>query len=1226
MAGLVGHHPAFATTTALTAQQLQTLADSCRGGEDTPAALASDSTARMLEQYYDTAPLSRFHNRLAQALLEQMVRAWPADRTLRVLEIGAGTGGTTAALLPLLPADRTHYTFTDISAYFLTRAENHFAAYDFVEYATFDLNRDPAEQGLRDGAFDLVVASNALHTAADLRKSLHRVRALLAPGGQLLAFEAHDAEVLAPVFGALDSFHARTDHELRPDSLLLPRSAWPALLTECGFASVAQTGDDAPPARDQYSVFLAAVPATPAAPEAPLPAADSGSRHILVTEQEDELPLAEALAETLDGCGAADVRTAALPDHPEDWEALLTQPATGADPTGTPPAPDPTGTPTVTVTVTVTVLLGGEQRHEPETAVTAAVRRATALGSLAAACERLPAGVRAELWLVTRPCGALPALEEITHPEDAAVWGTARTLANEHPGLVGRRVSLHRTGARTDARRLAREILAATDEDEIVLTASDRFVPRERPRPASTRPAGDTPFALRVSNPGLSYELAWRQVPAPAPPGPGDVLVEVRASALNYRDVMKVVGLLPAEVFETAADADGLGLECAGVVLACGADVSEFAPGDRVVGMTFSACASHAVMQPARMSRLADSVSFAEAAATPVAATTAQYALSELARLRAGERVLIHGAAGGVGLAAVGFAMLKGARVIATAGSDLKRTFLRGLGVAHVLDSRTLDFAEQVREITGGQGVDVVLNSLAGEAMARSLELLCSGGRFVELGKRDFYENKPLLLRPFTRNIAFFGADISQVPDHAFPRMRAEMEELTRGSEHAGVPYTAFPAARVTEAFALLQHSRHLGKVVLTYDPLDEPLLIEERPAPPRLDAEGSYLVTGGTGGFGAATARWLADLGARHLALVSRRGEAAPEAARTTALLAERGAEATVHAADVTDPDAVRAVLADLEAAGRPLRGIVHAAMHLDDASLSDLTPARFRAALAPKMAGAQVLQSVAAERGAELDLFLLYSSATTVIGNIKQAPYVAANLYLEALARQRRQRGEAALAIGWGSIADTGYVARNDLGGALEQMGIRATTAADSFTTAGPLLTSGTDVAAVLRVDWARLPALIPLMASPRLRDLAPAGPGDAPSREELLARLATMNADDALDYLRTAFAGLLAEVLHMEPTELDHHRRLDTYGMDSLMAAQVLVTVHQRYGIDIPPMELLRSNGTIDDLARILYVRLGLAGQAVPAALAGPAPDTKREPEPEQGQQPAEARTTG
>ncbi|KOG85673.1 hypothetical protein ADK38_35355, partial [Streptomyces varsoviensis] len=551
-----------------------------------------------------------------------------------------------------------------------------------------------------------------------------------------------------------------------------------------------------------------------------------------------------------------------------------------------------------------------------------------------------------------------------------------------------------------------------SDEDEIVLTAADRFVPRERPRPEPARPAGATPYALRVRHPGLSYELVWEETPAPAPPGPDEVLVDVRASALNYRDIMKAVGLLPVEACVDAAEAASVGLECAGVVLACGPGVTDFAPGDRVVGMTYSACASHALMQPAKMWRLSDSVSFAEAAAAPIAVSTVQYGLGELARLRPGETVLVHGAAGGVGLAAVAYATLKGARVIATAGSDLKRTFLRSLGVEHVLDSRTLDFAEQVRAITGGQGVDVVLNSLAGEAMARSLELLRSGGRFVELGKRDFYENKPLLLRPFTKNISYFGADVSQVPDHCFPRMRAEMGDLTGGSAHVKVPHTAFPAARVAEAFALLQHSRHIGKVVITYDPLDEPLLIEERPAPPRLDPEGSYLVTGGTGGFGAATACWLAELGARHLALVSRSGERAPEAAATAARLAELGARVSVHAADVTDPRAVRAVLAELEAAGRPLRGIAHAAMHLDDATLSELSEERIRATLAPKMAGAQVLESAAAEAGAELDLFLLHSSGTTLIGNIKQAPYVGANLYLEALARRRRQRGEAALA----------------------------------------------------------------------------------------------------------------------------------------------------------------------------------------------------------------------
>ncbi|QHC23566.1 type I polyketide synthase [Streptomyces sp. GS7] len=1186
--------PACVVEQALASQQIQRLPEVLLGHQDPMELLADDAAVRTLEQFYDTAPYCRFHNRLAQALLREIVQAWPADRPLRVLEVGAGTGGTTAALLPLLPADRTHYCFTDVSPGFFPRAKARFGAYDFVDYRTLDLDADPAEQAFTLQGFDIVIAANSLHTARDLGAALHRVANLLAPRGALLAVEVHDPEVLAPFFGTLESFYSHRDTELRPHSLLLPRDQWPALLEECGFEDVVQAGYDQVPARDYGSVLLARVAATGSDPNtAPLtlrlPEDRSNTTFLVAAESPDAQALADALVSTVTAAGATATEPFPMTETAAGWDAHL---ATARQSEGS-------------GTLAVVLVFGEAAEDAPDAVLARAARRAETIRTCAVVCDRLREGLRPELWLVTHPSGVAPLKAEVPQPADAVLWGLGRCLANELPGLHCRRLALHRTGVTgDDARRLAQELFRPSDEDEVVLTPQGGFVLREQNRPAAVPTREDLAFALKVRDAGLSYRLAWQEI-EPREPGPGEVLVEVRAAALNYRDIMQSVGLLPAEATEETTSEDGPGLECAGTVVACGPGVTALKAGDRVAGLAAASLASHTVARADALWPVPDDMTCTEAATMPVAFATVHYSLVTLARIQAGETLLVHGAAGGVGLAALQYATACGAHVIATAGSSLKRDFLRQLGIPHVLDSRSLDFVEQVEEITHGRGVDVVLNSLAGEAITRSLELLRPGGRFLELGKRDIYENKPLLLRPFRNNIAFFGVDLTKALDSPahLESLRRDLKSATLREAWRPLPHSVFPAARVADAFALLQHSRHIGKVVVAFDPLDEPPLVERRPRAPRLDPDGTYLISGGTGGFGAATAHWLADLGARHLTLVSRRGRDAPECEACLAALRERGISATAYAADVTDLAAMEEVVARLDATGHPLRGVVHSAMHLDDELLVDLDAERMTAVMAPKIGGAAVLDALTRDRSC--DLFLLYSSGTAVIGNVKQAPYAAGNLYLQALVRSRRRKGLPGLAIAWGALAETGYVARNELVSSLASVGLQTIRPAEAFAQAEHLLQADADVAGVGRFDCGRAAVLLPMMASPRLAGLVPPGTASgAPSREDLLRKLGQMTQAEALEYITDTLARMLAGVLQMDATQIDPHHRVDAYGLDSLMGAELLVQLQQHYEVQIPPMELLRNaNSSIADIAQMVYLRLGLARSTEAPALPPP-----------------------
>ena len=361
-----------------------------------------------------------------------------------------------------------------------------------------------------------------------------------------------------------------------------------------------------------------------------------------------------------------------------------------------------------------------------------------------------------------------------------------------------------------------------------------------------------------ADQPGGLDALGWKRL-TPRPAGPGEVEIDVRAVGLNFRDVMWGMGLLPEEALIDGFAGPTFGLECAGTVRALGPGVEGLAIGDRVAGFAPAALSSHVTTAAHAVTPIPAETSFEEAATVPVAFVTVVYALGTLGKLEAGEHVLIDAAAGGVGLAAIQYAKYRGAVVIATAGSETKRAFLRLAGADHVLDSRDLGFADAVRSLTGGAGVDVVLNSLSGEAMEQSLAVLKPFGRFLELGKRDFYLNRRIHMRPLRQNISYFAIDVDQLPIQRPDLARSLLAEIAEGlSERAIRPlaHRSFAFGEIDEAFRLMQASGHIGKLVLT--PSDNAgIRLRELPVL-SLDPDGVYLVTGGLTGFGFEAARWL--------------------------------------------------------------------------------------------------------------------------------------------------------------------------------------------------------------------------------------------------------------------------------------------------------------------------------------------------------------------------------
>ncbi|MGE7391320.1 SDR family NAD(P)-dependent oxidoreductase [Streptomyces sp. NPDC004126] len=1133
--------PGFVTDLTLVGRCGHHLADLLRGERDVLDILFPAHGSDTLSHYYDLLPTLSRLNRAAAGYLRALAEAWPADRPLRILEVGGGTGGLTAALLPVLPPDRTRYLFTDVSPYFLGPAAARFAAYDFVEYQAFDLD----QPGFDPGTFDVVVAGNALHAAKDVQAALGSLSRLLTDHGHLLFIESHDPQMLALPFGLVPGFWSMTDLDLRPRSPLLSTREWRALLPAHDLTegnTLLESGPCSLTAARRLPRTAALRDTLPTGP---------GHHVVILCEDASRDERAEALAARLAEQGAT-VDRENLQGDPGTW---LRGPSTDV------------------------VLLLSPADDSPDGAVRATTRRFELVRAMAVASGSLAADGTATLWLVGDPPGVHPAPDPTTAPVDAALWGATRTLAAECATLTVRRISMD-PEAPLDG--LIREILDPTDEDEVVLTARGRFVPRLRELTPPPAPDDAGPYRLVMRDPGPSCRLAWVATD-PLEPGPGQVAVQVGATGLNYRDALLTAGMLPDWMLREGIAGAHLGYESSGVVSAVGADVTRFRPGDRVVGFGTGGFASHVLVAQELVRPLPSGFTMESASGAPVAFVTVDYGLRHLARLAEGETVLVHGAAGAVGLAAIQVARSLGARVIATAGTEEKRDVLRLLGIEHVFDSRTLSFVPGVLDATGGQGVDVVLNSLGGEFISRSLDLLRQGGRFVELGKRDLYEDKNVSLRLFRNSISYFAVDIDQLGRHRVEELGAACDTfLAKAQEdtYRPIPYRVFPAAQTAEALHSIQHSRHLGKIIVSFD--QRPHVQAAPAAPIALDPDGSYVVSGGVSGLGAETARWLADRGARHLVLLSRRGMAVPGAENLVSELNARGAQVSVHAVDVTDEAAVRAVVEETGRSGHPLRGIVHAAMVLDDAMAADLTPERFEAVLAPKMAGALVLDRVA--EGHALDLFLMFSSAAAVFGNAGQAAYCAGNLFLEALARARRSRGLPAQTIAWGALAEVGYLARNDTAARLVARAGLNLMPLHEVRSALDELAGGPEVALVWSHDGEIVRRLYSHLTTPRLADLTGGGYQDDEEHDDLIERLRKASPEEAIALVTDTIVRTLAGVLGIEPERVDRTRPLDELGVDSLMGVELVTKMRRRFGREIPLMRVI-SSSDIDHLARSL-----------------------------------------
>ncbi|MBQ9406013.1 MAG: SDR family NAD(P)-dependent oxidoreductase [Desulfovibrio sp.] len=1006
----------------------------------------------------------------------------------------------------------------------------------------------------------VAVAFHCLHRADDIPAALRRCRQALHEGGRLILVESAPSLAWDVLFGQDRTWWVTPQSEGCALSRLMTSEEWIKALAQAGFDDIQEVRMDAAVPGFLLLARAAAVPALVSQRQV----ASSAPVTWLLCAQRSEFAqelhksLAEAVRERGDALihvqpGNALRRQGASwqcrTDNADHWKAVWETLAALGRPV---------------ICVDALGVLDDKDTADDGLNWGTAQEQCAALSQLARGWDRAGRPT-ASLCVLTRGAMSCPGADDL-RPAQATVLGLARVLMNEMPGLETRCLDIHqnKTEGHCLVAPILRELLQPTEEREIALIGKRRFAARSREVDRSQAAGGM--LRLQCAFPGRLETLRWTALPL-SEPGEGEVRVAVRAIGLNFRDVMWAMNLLPEEALEKGFSGPGLGIECAGVLDAVGPGVEGLKPGQRVLCFGPRCFASHVLTTAQAVAPMPDAWSFAEAATVPVAFFTAWYALQHLARLQDGERVLIHGAAGGVGLAAVQIAASLGLEVFATAGSEDKRHMLRLLGVEHVYDSRSLAFHDEILRDTAGQGVDAVLNSLAGEGMDQSLRLLRPFGRFLELGKRDFYADKPLRLRPFRDNVSYFGIDVDQLmkekPELGLCIFRELMERFAAGQWHP-LQHSLYAANEVEYAFRSMQQSRHVGKIVVQPPAASASGQVDVPWSSLPVRRDGSYVVSGGLSGFGLASARHLAVQGAGALVLLSRRGATAENAStlqelRTLGLPQGQERPVLALAQDVTDMDSLRRQLDTALTGLPPLRGILHAAAVLDDGMLAAMTPQRVARVLSPKFGGACNLHRYSL--GKELDFFIMYSSATTLLGNPGQANYVAANLGLECLAALRRSQGLPGLAVGWGAIGDAGMLTRD--AHALESLrrvtGISPQTADEALEALQGLSAACPAAPAIFAADWKRL-ARLPLGRSPRFAPLrldVDKGEGQERSLRDLVADLPPA---EALDKVNAAVTVAVARILRVPPTSIKTGTPLSDMGMDSLMAMELVLSLEE------------------------------------------------------------------
>ncbi|CAL8113277.1 unnamed protein product [Orchesella dallaii] len=989
-----------------------------------PEEKSSDVSA---EGYYNNCfMLTKFHITLQDVFRKILSNhaALPEEErgVIRVLEIGAGTGSSTKIILPVFDEFETRfqYTYTDISPAFFNKAEGLFQAYGKkIQYKVLNVESDPLEQSFIPHHYDIVFASNVLHATRDIRESLRNSRVLLKENGFLVLAETlqaiRDYDIL---FGLLDGYWRFTDREIRPSYPNISAQTWEQLCEVEGFQGMkghlcfdGRLGIIAGKATSYYSGYKA-LSSAPQSPKWWLVFSSQERYTSHLKERFEKLGRKVLLVSpSTKYSKVGETHYQIRAEMKEDMQKLfrvIKEGEMGIE--------------------GILYLWGLEPELFRVNADDAANHFSDHLGQTYGflfLAQLLLSDFKGLPRLVVATEGIIRIDDEsATDISSATLWGMVKSFRTEHFNMHVKSVDVDPDETDEDAKyhELFTELWNDDPEFQIAYRQRSRNVAR-----LITTKDFASPLTLPQSErfcmvlPATKNIADLKFCPTGGLPIENThIEVKIHAFGLNFRDVFVV--LKPSKEFDRF---NAVGLEYSGTVVATGPNVTRWKVGDTVIGCNFTegALPSHIRMEEDKVFGMPKGLTFPEAATIPAAFATAYYCLVTVAGLSKGETVLIHAASGGVGLFAIQVAKAVGANIIATAGSRRKRTFLRNLGVEHVFHSRNTDYGKQIHEVTRGQGVHVVLNSLTSPGFKEaSLGVCCQKARFIEMSKLHVWTPEEVKkLRP---DVDYSVVDLTVVDKATWDNIWGAVARYIKAGHLKPIPHIQYDCTHIRDALTYMQKAKHIGKIIIRM-----PNMVQKEgeliPTNHLFSDQGTYLITGGLGGIGMELAKWMCyNGGAKNLVVTSRKSPDERAIAIINDLNA-KGYNVVPMSIDVGDYDQCAKLLRDIEdpKLNLPkLKGIQHCAGALADSTYTNQTVEMYRKTFQGKVFGAWNLHNLTKGKEYQLEHFVMFSSMTSIFGPIGQSNYAGANMFIDSLVHYRHSLGLCGQSINWGQWGEVG------------------------------------------------------------------------------------------------------------------------------------------------------------------------------------------------------------